>query len=88
MSDSTAKLEQTIERYLAGGQSFWEFHSAFMNLYLDPSVSDVEAEAFEPAYEFVYMGADGEVPSEDQAVGVLPESVLKARLAAFRSTIS
>ena len=87
MSDAADRLLQSIDRYLAGGQPYMEFWSTFMDIYNDGGLSDSEALAYEPAYDLVYMGSDDEVAPEDQAVGVLPEPVLKARLLELRGRL-
>ncbi len=77
-------LERVVDEYLAGGQGFWDFHNAFMDLWVDAELTDEEVDRWEQAYEDVYMAAPDPVMPEDRSVGIVGEAELKSRLSEFR----
>jgi hypothetical protein len=87
MSAPTSELDSLIDEYLAGTQPFMISWSRFMKLYTGNDLSEVEAITYEPAYDIVYMGCEGEPTTEEGAAGVLGESKLRAQLRQFRTQL-
>jgi len=77
-------LERVVDEYLAGGQGFWDFHNAFVDLWVDAELTDDEVDRWEKAYEVVYMAAPDPVLPEDRSVGIVGEAELKSRLSECR----
>ena len=85
MSSNSNAVSALIDRYIAGEMAFMPFWSAFMSAYAEGGLSADEEAEFEPAYEIIYMGADGELTDEDRRDGLLDEATVRAELEAFQA---
>ena len=88
MSVVPSDLKRVVDKYLAGGQSFWDFHAEFMEVYLEAERVDVDETLWGDVYDLVYMGGPDPVPPEDHALGILGERELKATLRELRARIA
>jgi hypothetical protein len=77
-------LERVVDKYLAGGQEFWEFHHAFMDLWVAAELAVEDADHWDKTYELVYMAGPERVMPEDRNVGIIGEAELKSRLSELR----
>ena len=84
MSAATERLDALIDEYLRGNQAFMPFWSAFMDRWAAEDLSDEDAEAYEPAYDAVYMGGEDSISPEGRGQVLIGETEVKARLAEFR----
>ena len=50
---NVADLLRIVDAYLAGAQGFWDFHSSFMNVWIDGNLSDEDIDRWDPMYELV-----------------------------------
>ena len=84
MSPEAAALSLLIDQYVAGEMAFMPFWSAFMDAYVDGGLTDADEAVFEPAYDIIYMGADGPLTDQDRNDGLHDEAEVRAALRAFQ----
>jgi hypothetical protein len=84
MSSITDALDQLIDAFLTHQIDFTSFWGSFMDKWAAADMSSADFEAYEEAYEIVYMGASGPPRAVDRTVGILSEEEVRVRLSAFR----
>lgn len=84
MSSITNALDQLIDAFLGDQMDFTSFWGSFMDKWAAADMSSTDFEAYEEAYEIVYMGSSGPPRAVDRTIGILSEEEVRVRLAAFR----